>query len=57
MGQTRLNGFAQMTINRDLNINEETVIDIFSQKKTSAEFDIVIYCFNLNIFWFVITNY
>ena len=38
MCPTRLNGFAQMTINRDLNINEKTVIDIFLRKKRRLSF-------------------
>ena len=38
MCPTRLNGFGQITINRDLNINEKTVIDIFLRKKRRLSF-------------------
>jgi len=33
MGQSRLNGLAQMTINRDLPINPEAVINEQAKKK------------------------
>jgi len=38
MGQSRLNGLAQMTINRDLPINPEAVINELAKKKRRLNF-------------------